>query len=150
MTKIVKWEPFREARRIQNLMDRMMGDALLGRSWFDDIDEGIVPVDVYETDENVIVEAAVPGMSKDDINISVTGDMLNIRAEISEDREQKPEEGIQYYLRERSYRRFSRSIRLPVEVEADNADAEYQSGILKLTLPKVEPVKSKTITIKAK
>ncbi len=150
MSNIIKWEPFREVRRIQNLMDRMMGDAFLGRSWFDDINEGLVPVDVYETDENVFVEAAMPGLSPQEIDISVIGDTLNIRAEVSEDRQEKNEEAVQYYMRERSYRRFSRSLRLPAEVNADKASADYKNGILKLTLPKVEPVKSKTITIKAK
>lgn len=150
MSNLTKWDPFRGARRMQNMMSRMMGDAFLGRPWFDALDDGLVSVDVYETDENVVVKADMPGLSPDDIDLSVSGDTLSIRGESSEEREEKSEEGVQYFMRERSYRSFSRSIHLPAEVDADNAEAAYENGTLKLTLPKVEQVKAKTISIKAK
>lgn len=150
MANITRWEPMGELRRIQNLMDRMMGDTLMGRSWFSDTADGMLPLDVYETDENVVIDASIPGLTHEDIDISITGDTLNIRAEGSTEHEDRPDDGQKYYLRERRFQRLSRTLRLPSEVDADKAHAEFDNGVLHLTLPKVEAAKPKTITIKAK
>lgn len=146
MTWLTKWEPFRETRRMHDMLDRIMDRAFLDTPWIIE-DEGRVPLDVYQTDDDVIVKASAPGFKADDIQISVTGDTLNLRGEVKEEHE---ENGKEYYLRERRMKRFARSITLPVPVNADKAKAEFEDGILTLTLPKVEDVKPKTITIKAK
>jgi HSP20 family protein len=147
MTELMRWEPLREIRRMQNVIDRMMDRALIETPLLGGFFEGGVPIDLYQTDEDVIVKASTPGMKSEDIHISVTGDTLNIRGEAREERE---EEGHQYHIRERRMSNFSRSILLPTAVNADKAKAEFENGILTLTLPKVEGVKPKTITVKAK
>lgn len=150
MANLTRWEPMGELRRIQNLMDRMMGDTLMGRSWFSDTSDGLLPLDVYETDESIVIDASLPGMTDENIDISITGDTLSIRAEQDEEHEEHPENGAKYYLRERRFHRLSRTLRLPSEVDADKAQAEFDNGVLHLTIPKVEAVKPKTINIQAK
>jgi HSP20 family protein len=104
-------------------------------------------VDMYETDEAVVVKSAIPGIDPDDLNISITGDTLTIKGETKA--EEKIEEE-NYICRERCYGAFSRSMTVPVPIVADEAEADFENGILTLTLPKAEEVKPKAIEIKAK
>lgn len=147
MRKITRWEPFREMSRMHDMLDRLMDrgfmdyPASLGEGF------GFIPIDVYQTEENVVVDVSAPGLKPDDLNISITGDTVTIQGETSEEKEEK---GAQYYLKERRASSFSRSITLPTLVKAKEATAEFENGVLTLTLPKVEGVKPKTITVKAK
>jgi HSP20 family protein len=102
---------------------------------------------MYQTDNEVIIEAAVPGMKASDVQISVTGDVLTLRGEIKQN--SKVDENA-YHIREKRYGIFERRIMLPTDVEADKAKAEFENGILTITLPKAEEVRPKTITVKAK
>jgi HSP20 family protein len=148
MTKLIRWEPFRDMRRMHDMLDRMMDRSFLDWPLYGrEETEGFLPLDVYQTDENVIVKATVPGIKAEDIQISITGDTLTIRGEANEEKE---EEGAEYYLRERRSSKFARSITLPTSINADSAKAEFEDGVLLLTLPKIEEVKPKTITVKAK
>ncbi len=149
MSEIIRWEPVREMRRLQNMFDRMVNDSFLSRTSAEDVCECYAPVDVYETDNEILVEAVMPGVKVDNIQISITGDILRIRGEMSSEQGEAKEDA-RYLLRERQYGSYSRSLRLPMEVNAKNASAEMENGILKLTLPKAEEVKPKTIPIKAK
>lgn len=146
---LTRWEPFREMRRIHDMLDRAMDESLTtsGRgdgNWF----EGLAPIDVYQTDDEVVVEASMPGVQPEDIDISVTGDTLTMRGEVREEKDVEGERD--YQVRERRYRRFARSLTLPSTVDADNAEAEIQNGILTLRIPKAEQAKPKQITVKAK
>lgn len=145
MSRLVRWDPYREPLSIRELMDRFINEPMTGlRPW---ADTGIPSVDIYQTDEEIVVEAALPGVRPEDIAISVTGDVLTLRGSTMEEKD--VHEG-SYYLRERRSGEFSRSLPLPAPVIADKALAEFEDGILKLTLPKAEEVKPKTITVKAK
>ena len=152
MTMLTRWEPFREMRRIHDALDRMMDQTLYPRLKREEWDEGLALVDLYETDENVVVKAALPGVETDDIDISLTGDLLNIRAEKHEEKEEEKEGdgNVTYHLREQRYKRFSRSLRMPTTVDTAKAEAEFENGVLRLTLPKAEEGKPKSITIKPK
>lgn len=147
MSMLTRVEPFGRRRRLQEMIDRFMDRAFLDMPFFEGYFEGGVPVDVYQTDDEVVVKATTPGLKPEDINISITGDTLCIRGEVKEERE---EEGQQYHIRERREGSFSRSFTLPTRVDADKAKAEFENGVLTLTLPKVEDVKPKTITVKTK
>jgi HSP20 family protein len=131
---------------MHDMLDRVM-DRSLFEPFYGDANGFGVPLDVYQTDDEVIVKASAPGFKPEDVQISVTGDTLSIRGETHEETE---EEGKRYHLRERRMTSFSRTITLPTPVKADNASAEYEDGVLTLTLPKVEEVKPKTISVKAK
>jgi HSP20 family protein len=128
------------------MMDASLYRETLSERWH----EGIAPIDLYETDDEVVLKAALPGVSAEDIDISISNGMVSVRAEVSEEREEKDEKGVRYHLRERRYKRLSRSMRLPSAVDASKADAEFENGVLRLRMPKVEEAKPKTITIKAK
>jgi HSP20 family protein len=145
MTNLTRWQPFREARRMHDMLDRMMDRSLVDPFWSSV--GGALPLDVYQTDDEIVVKASAPGMTADDLEISITGETLTIRGEMEQE---DVKEGARYHIRERRMDSLSRSIALPTMVEAEKAKAEFENGILTLTLPKVEEVKPKTITVKAK
>ncbi len=145
MTRLTRWEPMRDMVTMREMFDRFFGDEL------GDLRQplGVVApaVDMYQTDDDVIVKATLPGVKPEAIQISITGDAVTLRGEVSE--ENKVTEAT-YHLKERRYGSFARSLTLPSPVVADKARAEFENGVLTLTLPKAEEVKPKTITVKAK
>ena len=146
MSRLIRWEPHREPLSIREMMDRFFNEPMMGtRLW----GEGATfpSVDMVQTDEDIVVQAALPGVRPDDITISVTGDVLTLRGSATEETERA---NAAYYLQERRHGEFSRSLPLPAAVVADKAKAEFENGVLTLTLPKAEEVRAKTITVKAK
>ena len=102
-------------------------------------------VDVTETENEVIVEAELPGMKKEDVQVSLDDDTLVIRGERK--REQKKEEG-RYHSTERYYGSFYRSLKLPTNVQSENVEANFKDGVLEIVLPKREEVKAKKIDVR--
>jgi len=102
-------------------------------------------LDVVETNDEIIVKAALPGLKADDVQITVTGDTLTLRGEFKQEAENG---GTTYHLRERRTGSFERTISLPVDVQTEKAKADFENGVLIVTLPKSEAVKPKTISIK--
>jgi HSP20 family protein len=148
MANIVRWEPFRDVMSLRDAMDRMFEDAFLrGQMPMTPWADSNLAVDMYETDDTVVVKTAIPGVKADDIDVSVTGDTLTIKAETKEEQEIKREN---YLRRERRYGSYCRSVTLPGGLESDKAEADYNDGVLTLTFPKAEEVKPKTISVKAK
>jgi HSP20 family protein len=147
MANIVRWEPFTDLVSLRDAMDRLFEESVIRpRNWLAPAFEGLA-VDVYETEEDVVVKATVPGVKPEDIDISVTGDTLTIKGEFKEEEKVEKEN---YIRRERRQGSFSRSLTLPTSVDVEKANAEFEHGVLKLTLPKAEEVKPKTIEVKAK
>jgi HSP20 family protein len=101
-------------------------------------------VDVSETKDNVIVNAEIPGMSKEDVKVTVQDNILTLSGEKKQEKEEK---NGSYHRIERSYGSFRRSFILPTPVEADKVKATYKDGILRITLPKTEEVKANEIPI---
>ncbi|MHC1631584.1 MAG: Hsp20/alpha crystallin family protein [Methanotrichaceae archaeon] len=136
-----------EVRRVQEKMNKMMEDFL-------DEEEPIASVesidvmsplaDIKETDQEVIVTMDLPGMVKKDIEISVSEDSLDVKAERKEEKEETKEE---FYRKERNYAKFERALKLPAEVKAEEAKASLNNGVLEIRLPKVEVTTRKKITI---
>ena len=102
--------------------------------------------DVSETEKELIVKAEVPGTDKKDIDISLSDGVLTIKEEKRQQREDKNEH---YYTAERRYGAFSRTMPLPVEVDANKVDATDKEGVLKIILPKSETAKAKKIEVKS-
>lgn len=146
MSSMIRWEPFREFLSLRDAMDRMMEESF-GRALGPSAMLASPAIDMYQTNDEVVVKATLPGVKPGDINISIAGDSMTIRGEAQEE---KTEEGATYHVRERRYGAFSRTLPLPVRVVADRAKAEFENGVLTHTLPKAEEVKPKTITVKAK
>jgi HSP20 family protein len=148
MASLVRLDPFCEMPAMRDVMDRLMDDGFIrprgGALW----DVASVPtMDLFQTEDMVVVKMGLPGVKPEDIQISVANGVLTIRGEVKEEKEEKEKT---YHLRERRYGSFSRSVSLPSNVAADKSGAEFENGILTLTLPKAEEAKSKTIIVKAK
>lgn len=148
--ELVKVEPTKAPAPFEE-MERWFEDffkrpfSLTRPSWFPrlrmpEIEEVSPSVDVFEEEDEVVVKAELPGMSKEDIDVKVTDDVVTISGE------KKKEEKIEkknYYRIERSYGSFTRSFRLPTEVQAEKASAKFKEGILEIRIPKTEEAKKK-------
>lgn len=149
MTSLTRWEPLRDLVSLREAMDRLFEESFV-RPWSGQLmptDGATLAVDMYETDDDVIVETALPGIDPDDVEVSVSRDVLTIRGETKAEEDVEEED---YIYRERRYGAYARSLTLPVAVEADQAEAEYENGMLTLSLPKVEEAKPKAIQVKVK
>jgi HSP20 family protein len=104
-------------------------------------------VDMYQTDDEVVVKASLPGFKADEVQINVTGEILTLRGEMKHEEETNDKA---WHIREQRWGSFERALALPTDVISDKAKAEFENGILTVTLPKAEEVKPKTITVKAK
>ncbi len=149
MAKLVRWEPFQDLMSLREAMDRLFEESFVRprAGWPVRFAPGTLAVDMYETDEDVVVKTAMAGVKPEEVEITITGDTLTIKGET------KTEEEIEqdcYICQERRYGAFSRSLLLPTSVVAEKAEAEFENGILTLTLPKAEEVKPKSIKVKAK
>jgi HSP20 family protein len=101
-------------------------------------------VDVAETDTEITVTAELPGVKQEEVDVTITDDILTLKGEKKEEKEVKEKN---YHRIERTYGSFQRSINLPTGVQADKAKAAYKDGILTITVPKVEEAKPKQIKI---
>jgi HSP20 family protein len=149
MTSLTRFEPFRDLISLREAMDRLFEESFVRPrgGMLAPMEGAALAVDMYETDEDVVVETALPGIDPDDVDVSITRNTLTIKGETKA--EEEVEEG-NYIYRERRFGAYSRSLTLPVAVEADKAEAEYENGVLTLRLPKVEEAKPKAIQVKVK
>lgn len=140
----MKWEPFAEVNRLRNEMDRVFGRygdrqsaAVAARVY--------PPVNLWEDDDNLFLEAELPGLKPDELEIYVTGgNQLNLKGQ-----RQRPQEPAgTWHRQERGEGSFSRMIELPYQVDSDKVMAQFQHGVLKLTLPKSPEVKPRRIEVK--
>jgi HSP20 family protein len=132
---------------LREAMDHLFDDAFTRPLRMNDGHWSIPAVDMYQTDNEIVVKAAIPGVKTEDVQINVTGEILTLKGEIKEKEEVKEKA---YHLREQRWGTFERSIALPTDVIADKAKAEFENGVLTITLPKADEVRPKSITIKTK
>jgi HSP20 family protein len=146
---IERWQPFSELMSLRQAMDRLFEDSFVRPSRFlSTLGEVEVPaLDVYQTPNEVVVKATLPGLKPEEISIDITGETLTIRGESKAEQEIKKED---YLYQERRYGSFSRSVALPSGLKPDKAEATMEDGVLTLTIPKAEEVKPKAIKVKAK
>ncbi len=146
MTTLVRRDPFREMMQLQNAVDRIFESELASTLplWRQSATAWMLPLDVIETEDEFIVKASIPGISPDELDISLTDNVLTIKGEIKVEEA----EDVRYHLRERRFGMFQRSISLPVPVNSNKVEAVYENGVLTLHIPKVEEVKPKHISIK--
>ena len=147
MSNLTRWEPVREMMTLREAMDRLFDDAFTRPINLRDGGWTSPAVDMYQTDDEVVVKAALPGFKADEVQINVTGDILTLRGETKHEEEKKDKA---WHIREHRWGSFERSIALPTDVKADRAAADFENGVLTVTLPKAEEVKPKTITVKAR
>ena len=146
MSNLTRWEPVREMMTLRDAMDRLFDDAFTRPLSVSGV-SAMVAIDMYQTDDEVIVKATLPGLIADDVDITVTGETLTLRGEFKQETEEKE---TSYHIREQRYGSFERSILLPTDVKADKASANFENGILTIAMPIAEEVKPRSITIKTK
>src|SRR5262245_34289070 len=139
---LIRWDPFRE---FNTLPARL---SFPGSNW-----EGLFPkttwnpsVDVFETDNEVVFKAELPGMNPKDIDVKLENNILTLKGERHFEKEAKEEN---YHRVEREYGTFTRSFAMPAAVNGDKVTAEYKDGVLKIVLPKKEETKAKPIKVAA-
>jgi len=145
MADLIRWEPM-GTTSLRQAMDRLFEDSFV-RS------HGLIPglraespaIDMYQTDNEVVVKASLPGMKAEDVEISVAGDMLTLKGEYREEQEVNEEN---YFRKEMHFGSFVRSLEIPVPVKVDKAEAVFEDGVLTLTMPKTEAVQPKPIKVK--
>ncbi len=147
---IVRWmDPFRDVMGIQDRMNRLFEEILTrGRGREEGLEAGawMPAVDIYETEDDVVVKAELPGVKKDEVGVEVKGGVLTLRGERKHAKEVKEEN---YHRIERSYGTFLRSFTLPTTVEEDKVTAKLAEGVLEIRLPKKAEAKPKQIRIAA-
>jgi len=146
MSNLIRWEPAREMMTLREAMDHLFDDAFtrpltLRDGW------SAPAIDMYQTDNEIVVKASLPGIKADQVQINITGEVLTLKGEVKHEEEKNNKA---WHIREQRWGAFERSVALPTEVFADKAKAEFENGILTITLPKAEDVKPRIVSIKAK
>jgi HSP20 family protein len=153
MATLTRWQPIRELATMRNDMDRMMErffeDSLLGNASAWSQGNGgawTLALDVAEDADYYLVRASIPGINPDDLEITLTNNVLTIKGET---KEEPAAPQTHWHVRERHYGTFLRSVTLPAPVEADQVEATNEHGVLTLRIPKAEAIKPKKIAVKA-
>jgi HSP20 family protein len=144
---LARWTPMRTLPAFQEEMNRMFNEFFRGgnggeQGWL--AGAWTPPVDIYETDDALVLTAELPGVSKDDVSIEIHNNTLTLRGERKHDAEVKEEH---YHRVERAYGTFQRAFVLPTLVDQEKVQATYHDGILELRLPKLESAKPRRIAI---
>jgi len=148
MSSLVPWRRRDPLTGFRSEMDRLFDRFFDGWPPRFSAEEGVwaPSVDVSETAKEVIVKAELPGMDPKDVDVTVDRDILTLRGERKKEEEEKGED---FHRVERRYGAFSRSIRLPAEVDANKVRATYKDGVLNINLPKTKEASVKKIEVKA-
>lgn len=148
MTLLTRYNPAGEMLSLKQAMDRLFEDSFVNPTGWMTVAGGrwTPAVDVWETPDDIVVSAALPGIAPDDVEITLTGQTLTLKGEITADDQVS---GDQYLVRERRYGAFHRQLTLPVRVDGDNVEATFENGVVRLRIPKAPEVKPRQIEIKA-
>lgn len=144
---MIKYDPFRELRSLQDEVNRLFNVGITRSGNGEDIVRGAwtPSVDIFENQDKIVLEAELAGMNPEDVDISIENNIITLKGER---KFEKNEESENYHRVERSYGSFVRSFTLPRTVVSDEAEANFENGILKVTLPKREEAKARKIEIK--
>jgi len=146
---IIRREPFTDLMSLRQAMDRLMEESFFRPSRLISLlGEELRPaLDVYQTPSEVVVKAALPGVKPEEVDITISGDVLTIKGETKAEQEVKRED---YLCQEHRYGAFTRSITLPSALNTEKAEATFEDGVLTLSIPRTEEAKPKAIKVKPK
>jgi HSP20 family protein len=143
-----RYNPFEEILRLQRELERL---AQLAAVPVADVEKElekqlklVMPVEVYETPEELVVKVELPGVKKEDVDVTIRDNYLIIRAEKKEEKEEEREH---VHIAERVYGKFERVIPLPADIDTENVKAKFENGVLEIRFPKKSAVKEKKISI---
>ena len=140
-------DPFSELRHMQGTMDRMwrrVGTSARAASESAEVEAWAVPLDVSRKGDETLIRASMPGVSPENIQVSIEDNVLTIKGQTAESHQ---EEGESYQLRERRTGSFHRALRLPDSVEADKVEPRYEHGVLTITVPKAEAKRARKLPV---
>jgi len=145
MTVLTRWEPFREFSTLQDRMNRLFRETQ-GTTQDESLtSSSFAPaVDVYEDEHNVTLKIEVPGIDEKDIDVRIENNTLTVHGERKIEKEEKEEN---YRRVERQYGSFTRTFNLPPTVDAEKVQADYDKGVLQITLPKKAEAKPKQVKV---
>ena len=141
-----RWYPATDLVTMQEAMDRYFDEAWAPRraGWRESRRVDVLPLDVYSTENELVIKASVSGVEPEDVGITIEGDRLTIKGET-----RAPLENVEYHVQERRYGPFGRTLTLNIPVDADGAEATFQNGELTLIIPKAAEARPKVIKVKA-
>lgn len=146
MSTMRRWDPFGEMLTLRDAMNQLFEDSVVSPTRSGNSNTLAMPLNVRETEQGYQVEAVVPGLRPDDVDITIQDNVLTISGETRQE-QQSDSKGGSWHVMERHYGRFSRSIALPTLVNADDVRASLENGILQLEVPKAEQVRPRKITV---
>ena len=150
MANITRWDPFSEFTSLQDRVNQLFTQpfGVSGRTPEQSLASAnfVPPVDVFEDDHTITLQAELPGIRENDLNVRLDNNILTISGERKFENEDKKDN---FHRIERSYGRFTRSFTLPGSVDPENVNAEFENGVLKVSVPKREESKSRQIKIGA-
>ena len=144
---LTKWDPFKDLLSLQDRMNRLFDESVRNVKPGDEALSSAIwspAVDIYETDDEVVVKAELPEVNQKDIDIQIENNTLILRGERKLNKETKKEN---FHRIERAYGTFSRSFTLPGTIDQEKISADYKDGILKISMPKREDTKPKQIKV---
>lgn len=149
MNILMRWQPMDDLVSFRDAMDRLFEDSIIRPrwGWIAPMSAANLAIDMFETKDEVVVKAALPGIKPEEVEVTITGNTLTISGESNEKDEVEEED---FLRKERRYGSFTRTVTLPERLKTDKADASFENGVLTLKVPKSEEVKSKMIKIKTK
>lgn len=144
---LIRWDPFRDLMTLREKMNRLFEDAFTARGEEKDLISGswTPSVDIYESENALVLSAELPGIAENDIEIKIENNTLTLHGERKFEKETKEEN---YHRIERAYGTFTRSFSLPHYIDHDKIEAEHENGVLKITMPKkpeLKPLKVKIL-----
>ncbi len=142
---ISRWDPLRDMITMRQAMDRMLDEAFTRGSETHGTGAWLLPMDAYITDEAIVIRADVPGITADELQITLEGDTLTIKGDIKRDQD----ENRKYVLIERPTGRFERTLNVNTPIDHEHVEAQFKDGVLTLTLPKAEAIKPRQISVKS-
>lgn len=143
--QLMPWRPMNEVSRTRREMDDLWS-RLFGERMMEPAASVWLPsLDVKETDGKIVVTAELPGLTANDIDVSISDDLLTIKGEKKMEEEKKKEEGV--YVSERYFGSFQRSIRLPAGVDSEKVKADFKNGVVRIEMPKTENSKTRKIAV---
>ncbi len=145
--ELIRWNPMRDMFNLRHQMNHLFDDVF--RPIVRDNRQSLMwnwhpTVDIYDNDENFVITAELPGIDKKDITIDVKDGVLTLKGIRSSDNEVKEEK---YYRRERTFGKFERTFRLPLDIDPEEISANYKDGVLKIDIPKPEEQRPKQISV---
>jgi len=143
---IIRWDPFRDMMTLRERMNRLFDETYGSKEEETDIKRGVwaPTVDIHESEKKLVLTAELPGLKEEDVEVNIDGNTLSISGKREFEEETKKED---YHRIERSYGSFFRSFTLPSYIDQEKVKAEYDNGLLKVTMPKKPELKPKKVKV---